>query len=114
MSSLEKPKSTKMKFQAIHICYNFYQASVNTQCQACPIINQCAWLKNGFPKTELVRKSQDWQGTDRKCRGTIVQALRENDSLTESAIKKLWPDQSQVEKALLTLLNDSLIEKQSS
>jgi A/G-specific adenine glycosylase len=88
--------------------------SKNPTCEACPIINQCAWLKNGFPKTELVRKSQDWQGTDRKCRGTIVQALRENDSLTESVIKKLWPDQSQVEKALLTLLNDSLIEKQSS
>ena len=88
--------------------------SKNPRCEACPIISQCQWLKNGYPKTELVRKSQDWHGSDRKCRGTIVQALRENDSLTESAIKKLWPNQSQVEKALLTLLNDSLIEKQSA
>ena len=41
---------------------------------------------------------------------TIVQALRDNESLTESAIKKLWPDESQVEKALKTLLEDQLIQ----
>ena len=84
--------------------------SKNPACELCPIISQCQWRKNGYPKTELVRKSQDWHGTDRKCRGTIVQALRENESLTESAIKKLWPEESQVEKALKTLLEDQLIQ----
>jgi A/G-specific adenine glycosylase len=84
--------------------------SKNPACELCPIIGQCNWRKNGYPKTELVRKSQDWHGTDRKCRGTIVQALRGNESLTESAIKKLWPEESQVEKALKTLLEDQLIQ----
>lgn len=84
--------------------------SKNPICEKCPVIGQCNWQKNGYPKTDLVRKSQDWHGTDRKCRGTIVQALRENKSLTESAIKKLWPDESQVEKALTTLQEDLLIE----
>jgi A/G-specific adenine glycosylase len=84
--------------------------SKNPICEQCPVIGQCNWRKNGYPKTDLVRKSQDWHGTDRKCRGTIVQALRENESLTESAIKKLWPDESQVEKALKTLQDDLLIE----
>ena len=84
--------------------------SKNPSCELCPIIGQCNWRKNGYPKTELVRKSQDWHGTDRKCRGTIVQALRENESLTETAIKKLWPDESQLEKALKTLLADQLIQ----
>ena len=79
-------------------------------CELCPIISQCQWRKNGYPKTNLVRKSQDWHGTDRKCRGTIVQALRENASLTEKAIKKLWPEESQIEKALETLQEDLLIE----
>ena len=51
--------------------------SKHPACELCPIISQCQWRKNGYPKTELVRKSQDWHGTDRKCRGTIVQALRE-------------------------------------
>ena len=84
--------------------------SKNPICEKCPVISQCNWRKNGYPKTDLVRKSQDWHGTDRKCRGTIVQALRENQSLTENAIMKLWPDQSQVEKALKTLQADLLIE----
>jgi A/G-specific adenine glycosylase len=84
--------------------------SKNPICERCPVIGQCNWRKNGYPKTDLVRKSQDWHGTDRKCRGTIVQALRENESLTENAIKKLWPDESQVEKALKTLQDDLLIE----
>jgi len=85
--------------------------SKNPSCNDCPIISQCKWRKNGYPQSELVRKSQDWHGTDRKCRGTIVQALRENESLTLSAIKKLWPEESQVEKALETLLTDHLIEE---
>jgi A/G-specific adenine glycosylase len=84
--------------------------SSNPKCELCPVISQCNWRKNGYPKSDLIRKSQEWHGTDRKCRGTIVQALRENESLTESAIKKLWPDQSQVEKALVTLLEDRLIQ----
>jgi A/G-specific adenine glycosylase len=87
--------------------------SKNPSCNDCPIISQCKWRKNGYPQTELVRKSQDWHGTDRKCRGTVVQALRENESLTLSAIKKLWPEESQVEKALETLLADHLIEEHS-
>ena len=84
--------------------------SSNPKCELCPVIGACNWRKNGYPKTDLIRKSQDWHGTDRKCRGTIVQALRENESLTESAIKKLWPDESQVEKALKTLIADQLIQ----
>jgi A/G-specific adenine glycosylase len=84
--------------------------SSKPKCELCPVISGCNWRKNGYPKTELIRRSQDWHGTDRKCRGTIVQALRENDSLTENAIKKLWPDAVQVERALLTLLEDQLIQ----
>ena len=84
--------------------------SSKPNCELCPVISQCNWRKNGYPKTNLIRKSQDWHGTDRKCRGTIVQALRENESMTENAIKKLWPDASQVEKALVTLVEDQLIQ----
>ena len=84
--------------------------SSKPKCELCPVISHCNWRKNGYPKTNLIRKSQDWHGTDRKCRGTIVQALRENESMTENAIKKLWPDTVQVEKALMTLLEDQLIQ----
>jgi A/G-specific adenine glycosylase len=39
-----------------------------------------------------------------------VQALRENDVLTKAQITQLWDVPSQLEKALLTLLDDGLIE----
>jgi A/G-specific adenine glycosylase len=39
-----------------------------------------------------------------------VQALRENQVLTKKQIQLLWDVTSQVDKALLTLLDDGLIE----
>jgi A/G-specific adenine glycosylase len=46
-----------------------------------------------------------------QCRGIIVQALRDNSSLTEREIKELWQGDSQVEKGLETLLHDGLIAR---
>jgi A/G-specific adenine glycosylase len=108
--ALQPPKNAHIWAAATMELGALICTSKNPICEQCPVIGQCNWRKNGYPKTDLVRKSQDWHGTDRKCRGTIVQALRENESLTESAIKKLWPDESQVEKALKTLQDDLLIE----
>ena len=84
--------------------------SRNPNCDACPLASQCAWRSSGYPKSDLVRKGQAWAGTDRQCRGTIVQALRESKKLTKPALEKLWHDPSQVEKALKTLIADGLIE----
>ena len=108
--ALQPPKNAHIWAAATMELGALVCTSKNPICEQCPVIGQCKWRKNGYPKTNLVRKSQDWHGTDRKCRGTIVQALRENESLTENAIKKLWPDESQVEKALKTLQADLLIE----
>jgi A/G-specific adenine glycosylase len=63
-----------------------------------------------YPKSDLVKRTQSWHGTDRQCRGTVVQALRENETLTKAQIAQLWDVPSQLEKALLTLLDDGLIE----
>ncbi len=93
-----------MEFGAL-IC-----TSKNPSCELCPIKRQCAWRKSGYPKSELLRKSQEWHGTDRQCRGTIVQALRENEKLTAVKLKRMWSDDSQIEKALKTLIADGLIE----
>ncbi|MEI9907937.1 MAG: hypothetical protein WDO06_08715 [Actinomycetota bacterium] len=88
--------------------------SRNPRCEACPVQKQCLWRANGYPETSFEKKKQEWHGTDRKCRGTIVQALRENSSLTESELKRLWENDSQVEKALQSLLKDKLISKNES
>jgi A/G-specific adenine glycosylase len=82
----------------------------NPNCAACLLKRQCAWRKAGYPKSAAFRKPQGWVGTDRQCRGTIVQALRENTKLSEKKLKELWHDDSQIERALKTLIADGLIE----
>ena len=83
----------------------------NPLCGRCPVANECAWRSLDYPVSERVKRTQTWHGTDRQCRGTIVQALRENASLSKKEIHLLWDVPSQVEKALLTLLDDGLIEE---
>jgi A/G-specific adenine glycosylase len=79
------------------------------KCGQCPLVAICKWRAEGYPKSDQPRKTQGWHGTNRQCRGVVVQALRENASLNRSEIQKLWHDESQIEKALSTLLDDGLI-----
>jgi A/G-specific adenine glycosylase len=79
-------------------------------CDQCPVKKSCTWRAAGYPKSEIVTKSQTWTGTDRQCRGLIVQHLRENKSATKSALLKLWDDTDQSEKAIKSLIADHLIE----
>ncbi len=83
--------------------------SRNPACEKCPISTSCRWRANGYPKSTLKRTTQKWHGTDRQCRGTVIQALRDNPSLSVDQLKNLWPDESQIEKALQTLLSDKLL-----
>ena len=84
--------------------------SQSPKCGICPVASVCTWRSLDYPKSDIVKRRQSWHGTDRQCRGTIVQALRENEVLTKSQITQLWDVPSQLEKALLTLLHDGLIE----
>lgn len=83
----------------------------NPLCGRCPVADKCAWRSLDYPLSERVKRTQTWHGTDRQCRGTIVQALRENSTLNKKQIHLLWDVPSQVEKAILTLLDDGLIEE---
>jgi A/G-specific adenine glycosylase len=84
--------------------------SQSPKCAICPVSNKCLWRSLDYPKSDVVKRRQSWHGTDRQCRGAVVQALRENEILTKSQIEQLWDVPSQLEKALLTLLDDGLIE----
>jgi len=79
-------------------------------CDQCPVMKICAWRAADYPKSEIVKKSQAWAGTDRQCRGLIVQHLRDHKSATKSALLKLWSDTDQSERALKSLIADHLIE----
>lgn len=82
----------------------------NPRCGHCPISATCTWRSLDYPKSDQPKRVQTWHGTDRQCRGVIVQALRENSELSKAKILQLWDVPSQVEKALITLLEDGLIE----
>jgi A/G-specific adenine glycosylase len=84
--------------------------SQSPKCGICPVAHECTWRSLDYPKSDVIKRTQSWHGTDRQCRGTVVQALRENDVLTKAQIELLWDVPSQLEKALLTLLDDGLIE----
>ena len=84
--------------------------SQSPKCAICPVADRCLWRSLDYPKSDLVKRRQSWHGTDRQCRGAVVQALRENEVLTKAQIAQLWDVPSQLEKALLTLLDDGLIE----
>jgi A/G-specific adenine glycosylase len=80
------------------------------KCGICPVAHACIWRSLDYPRSEIVKRTQSWHGTDRQCRGTVVQALRDNEILSKKQISQLWDVPSQLEKALLTLLDDGLIE----
>ena len=84
----------------------------NPKCGQCPLADQCIWRSLDYPLSDQPKRTQSWHGTDRQCRGVIVQALRDNPALKKKEILELWDVPSQVEKALLTLLEDGLIVEQ--
>jgi A/G-specific adenine glycosylase len=84
--------------------------SQSPKCALCPVSAHCLWRSLDYPQSEIVKRRQTWHGTDRQCRGMIVLSLRENEILTRAQIQELWDVPSQLEKAILTLLDDGLIE----
>lgn len=87
-------------------------------CQECPLNNICLWRARGYPQPEISatehKKKAQWHGSDRQCRGVIMNALRSAIQVKSSELAKLWSDQSQYEKAIASLLDDGLIEKRGS
>ncbi len=79
------------------------------KCELCPIANQCRWRSLDYPRSDAPKRTQSWNGTDRQCRGVIVQALRENKTVSKKELSKLWSLQPQFEKALVSLEKDGLI-----
>ncbi len=79
-------------------------------CDQCPVMNTCAWRASGYPKSEIVKRKQAWAGTDRQCRGQIIQYLRENESGRKATLLALWDENEQSERALQSLIADHLIE----
>ena len=81
-------------------------------CDQCPLSEICLWRAADYPlASDEPRKVAKWHGSDRQCRGVIMNALRESKLVSNAKLAALWSDSSQYEKAIASLLDDGLIEK---
>jgi len=81
------------------------------RCDVCPLLDVCAWVSEGRPETpDLRRRQAKYEGSDRQARGAVLRALRESGSLPQQAVIGDWPDRLQRDRAILSLLDDGLIE----
>ncbi|WP_081747420.1 A/G-specific adenine glycosylase [Arthrobacter sp. Br18] len=104
------------------------------RCEACPVLESCAWVAAGRPEPDYVPRGQAWAGTDRQVRGAILAVLREaedylvpellvsgpvdlsppsdNSRLTAlDTLHRLRAPAQQVERALAGLLADGLAQE---
>jgi A/G-specific adenine glycosylase len=61
------------------------------------------------------QRTQAWHGTDRQCRGVILQALRESKHPVANAqLRNLWPDGEQFKRCLLGLRAENFVVRTQS
>ena len=81
------------------------------RCCACPVAARCAWRRADYPAwSGPPRRGQAYAGTDRNCRGALLAVLRSSDEpVTGAALAAGWPESSQRERALTSLVADGLV-----
>ncbi|TDD49177.1 A/G-specific adenine glycosylase [Nonomuraea terrae] len=82
------------------------------RCGDCPITHLCAWRLAGKPPhSGPARKGQTYAGTDRQCRGRLLEVLRSSHGpVPKAALDAVWDDAVQRERALDGLVSDGLAE----
>ncbi|WP_374122106.1 A/G-specific adenine glycosylase [Frankia sp. AiPa1] len=81
------------------------------RCPACPLQEQCAWLRAGSPAgTGPARRPQGYAGTDRQVRGRLLAVLRDADHpVDRHLLDQVWEEPIQRDRALAGLLDDGLV-----
>ena len=84
---------------------------VNPRCPACPLRDTCAWRLAGHPPDAgPPRRVQDFAGTDRQCRGRLMDVLRAHEgSVTADQLAAAWEDEEQRGRCTASLLLDGLL-----
>jgi A/G-specific adenine glycosylase len=82
------------------------------RCDACPLVDACAWVAAGRPAYAGRRSPRQaaFAGSDRQARGTVLRALRGVDvPLSHVELAPLWPDADQLARAVASLADDGLV-----
>jgi A/G-specific adenine glycosylase len=80
------------------------------RCDACPVLNRCAWHAAGRPAYDgPPRPVQTYAGTDRQCRGRLLAVLRDAPgAVPRDRLDAAWDDEAQRARCLASLIDDGL------
>lgn len=83
------------------------------RCDTCPVADLCAWRSAGHPPyAGPPRRGQTYAGTDRQCRGRLLDVLREASGPVPGArLESAWSPAAQRERCLRSLLDDGLVSE---
>jgi len=85
------------------------------QCEVCPIRDSCRWVIDGKPDNATARRGQPWKGTDRQCRGVIMDVVRNSPrGVKVQMALSAWPEPDQASRCLESLLDDGLVHRRGS
>ena len=80
------------------------------QCEVCPIRDGCRWVIDGRPDNAPARRGPPWKGTDRQCRGVIMDVVRNSPhGVKVQMALSAWPELDQASRCLESLLDDGLV-----
>ncbi len=82
-------------------------------CDSCPIRADCRWRLAGYqPYEGPARRGQAYAGTDRQCRGALLQVLRDSTApVSRLALDAVWDKPAQRMRAIDGLVADGLIDE---
>jgi A/G-specific adenine glycosylase len=80
------------------------------RCDGCPVREVCRWRATGYPAHDgPPRRVQGYAGTDRQCRGRLLEVLRDDHGpVHRSRLDAVWSDGEQRERCLEGLVEDGL------
>lgn len=85
------------------------------QCEVCPIRDGCRWVIDGRPDNAPARRGQPWKGTDRQCRGVIMDVVRNSPhGVKVQMALSAWPELDQASRRLESLLDDGLVHRRGN
>ncbi len=84
----------------------------NPVCQDCPLTRECAWRAAGYPASQRSSRAQSWHGTNRQCRGALLDVVRgQPDGVPVHVLLGSWSDRTQASGALASLVADRLVQR---
>lgn len=81
------------------------------RCAACPVADVCLWHRQGRPPPEgPARRSQPWAGTDRQCRGRLLELVRAAPGpVLAEGLDAAWAAGPQRQRCVAGLVTDGLV-----